>query len=464
MTYGTIITDAGAVLMTAHLVNGTKLHIIEAAAGDGGPYEPTTDQTALVHERWRGAIVSAEQNAAAPNMIDIKFVLGADTGGFVIRELGLFSEDGTLVAVCNTPEIEKTVDGGVSDRLTVLMHLVVKDASVLTFNITPSLDMVSREETAAMLTAHDQAEMAHPDLQSRLKNLEDSKSTNGNTDPTGSTPGIPGQHYLNTETGEEFVCTKAEDGAYTWVSTSETAKQALAAANDAASAAQAAKSNSFHLTFEPEDWTGTALRVPASRHKLDPRQSACISVVRARIDRTAQDYLSSTAASGQTAIINAMKAAISANTATPGTYPVAGDGHVQLTWAQVQRYILEGSLAANSTAVSQANSKGYNWQNVDTTGTPETVTLDALLAAAYVPALGGSTAAFNALCTAEVLQGLRLRRKADGVGTVSKYDLEGQFVLGTWSVLESRVYWDMATKDLVLESGAAFAGDLMAMA
>ena len=219
-----------------------------------------------------------------------------------------------------------------------------------------------------------------------------------------------------------------------------------------------------YRTFEPEDWTGKVLRLPRSVHGLRPTVSACIHTVRQRLGRTAQDYLPSTAAAGRTAIINAMKAALSANTATPGTYPNAADGHVQLTWAQVQQYILEGTMVSAAAAASNASSKGFDWQATETMGTEETATLEEVLTAAYIPVLNGSAANFNALCTAAVLQGLRLRRKSDGVGTVSRYDLEGQLYGDTWGAAESRVYWDLATGDLVLESGAAFAGDLMAMA
>ena len=145
----------------------------------------------------------------------------------------------------------------------------------------------------------------------------------------------------------------------------------------------------------------------------------------------------------------------------PGTYPTAEDGHVQLTWNQVQCYILEGTLLAAEAAASKASEKGFNWQNRDTTGAPETATLDAVLTAAYLPALGGATTGLDNLCTAAVLQGLRLRRKATGVGTVTRYDLDGAMVANTWAAMESRIHWDLETKALVLEGSTPFAGELM---
>ena len=86
-----------------------------------------------------------------------------------------------------------------------------------------------------------------------------------------------------------------------------------------------------------------------------------------------------------------------------------------------------------------------------------------MLTASYVPALGGSTAGLDALCTDLVLQGLRLRRKATGAGTVAKYDLDGAMTTAAWAVMDSQAYWDLETQDLVVSGGATFAGDLMVL-
>ena len=92
------------------------------------------------------------------------------------------------------------------------------------------------------------------------------------------------------------------------------------------------------------------------------------------------------------------------------------------------------------------------------------MTLEQVLAAAYLPAMGTPAAAFDSLCTAQVLRGLRLRRRADGItGTVEKYDLDGILSEHTWGAMESVVTWDLETEELVISSGTAFAGDIMVM-
>lgn len=177
--YGTVITDAGAEAIAAALLEGRKLPVIWAAAGDGNGRKtvPGRDQTALVHELWRGEIVSAALSPVTPNMIDVRFTLPDEAGGFIIRELGLFSDSGVLVAVGNTPDTEKAaISQGVSGRLTVTMHLLLADASVLEFAVNPSLDMVSREELEAFLRraleAHNEDPEAHPALLEKTAGLD----------------------------------------------------------------------------------------------------------------------------------------------------------------------------------------------------------------------------------------------------------------------------------------------------
>lgn len=170
--YGTIITTQGAAIIADCILNGKKLPIVEAAAGDGGgeATTPTPGQTALVNERWRGEIAGKSLSPTTPNMIDVKVVIEDSVGGFTIREMGLYSDTGVLIAVCNTPATEKvSISGGVSGKLTMLMHIVVADASVLDFIINPSLDTVNRQELEDALEAHNEDPEAHPDIREDIQ-------------------------------------------------------------------------------------------------------------------------------------------------------------------------------------------------------------------------------------------------------------------------------------------------------
>ena len=107
--YGTKLTVLGEATIAANLLAGTKLDVVEIAAGDGGGgyYEPSAEQTALVREVWRAEIAAYAVNPLNPKMLDIKGVIPSADGGFTVRELGVFDRAGTLIGVCNTPDMEK---------------------------------------------------------------------------------------------------------------------------------------------------------------------------------------------------------------------------------------------------------------------------------------------------------------------------------------------------------------------
>lgn len=205
-TYGTVITSSGAALIAACILNGTKLPITDAAVGDGGGayYQPTVDQTELKNKKWEGEIASATISTTTANMIDVKIIVPADVGGFIVREAAIYSEDGTMIAVCNTPDTEKVaIDEGVSGKLTLLMHLIVADTSVLQFVINPSLDTVSEEDLAAAIDAHNEDPEAHPDIIERIDAITHTISTvptqSGSLTYTGS-PQSPTWNGYNPDT------------------------------------------------------------------------------------------------------------------------------------------------------------------------------------------------------------------------------------------------------------------------
>lgn len=225
--------------------------------------------------------------------------------------------------------------------------------------------------------------------------------------------------------------------------------------------------SSFYRLFEADDWPDGALRVPMAEHGMRPGQTICAYTLRMRVGRNARDYLKEEQLDeARSALTGAEAAALAANAETPGTYPASEDGHIPLSWEQVQYFILEGVLASAEDAAAAAVAKGFDWKERDTLGVEESVSLDELLTAAYLPALGGAATQLNALCTLEALQGLRLRRRQEDVegqdGAPDRYDLDGTF-LQTWGTQESRVRWDLSTGELVVEADAPYPGDLLVM-
>lgn len=222
---------------------------------------------------------------------------------------------------------------------------------------------------------------------------------------------------------------------------------------------------SYYIRFEAEDWVQGELRISPAVHKLPTALPILAKTLHMRIHRSARDYSQDQAAGAKTKFVAAQAAALAANSASPGTYPVAADGHVTLTWEQVQYYLLEEVLASAQEAAAKAAELGFDWQEVSTLPVESPATLDQLLAAAYLPALGGSSAVLDELWSLECLQGLRFRAAVAGkVGEDRKYDLFGRMSDSTWGVRESRVELDGETGELVLSAAEPYAGQLLVIA
>ncbi|WP_312836743.1 phage tail protein [Pantoea sp.] len=146
--YYAIITNLGAAKMANAAALGTKLNITQMAVGDGNGTLPTPNasQTALVHEVRRAAINTLSIDKDNASQIIAEQIIPETEGGFWIREMGLFDADGTLIAVCNTPETYKPkLDEGSGRTQTVRMVLIVNSTDAITLKIDPSVVLATRQ-------------------------------------------------------------------------------------------------------------------------------------------------------------------------------------------------------------------------------------------------------------------------------------------------------------------------------
>ncbi|URQ60025.1 phage tail protein [Pantoea alhagi] len=146
--YYAIVTNLGAAKIANAAALGTKLNITQMAVGDGGGSLPTPDasQTRLVNEVRRAAINTLSVDAANASQIIAEQVIPETEGGFWIREMGLFDAEGTLIAVCNTPETYKpALQEGSGRTQTVRMILIVNSTDAITLKIDPSVVLATRK-------------------------------------------------------------------------------------------------------------------------------------------------------------------------------------------------------------------------------------------------------------------------------------------------------------------------------
>lgn len=170
--YKTVITKAGAIkLAAATLPNGKKVNFTAMAVGDGGGVlpEPNSNQTKLVNERWRHTLNKISQDKKNKNYVVAELVIPPETGGFWMRETGLYDDTGTLIAVGNMAESYKPELAEGSGRAqTVRMVIMVSDIASVELAIDTTLVMATQDYVDDRLAEHEQSRR-HPDASLKEK-------------------------------------------------------------------------------------------------------------------------------------------------------------------------------------------------------------------------------------------------------------------------------------------------------
>ncbi len=138
-TYKTVITDKGAERIAAALLpGGEKLRITHFAVGDGNGSTPTPDvsQTALVHEVYRGEVSNIHIDVDDTTRIVVEGIIPAGQGGFWVREIGLYDDQGELVVVGNAPEGYKPLPSeGAGRVLNCQVFVVVSNTDAIELKV-----------------------------------------------------------------------------------------------------------------------------------------------------------------------------------------------------------------------------------------------------------------------------------------------------------------------------------------
>lgn len=145
----TILTSIGKAKIANASVLGTKINLATLAVGDGGGkyYNPTENQETLVNEVWRGNVGAVATDSENSNWIVIETMIAGNVGGFFIREVGVFDDEGNLIAIGKYPETYKPIvsDGATKD-LTIRIILEVSNASNVTLKIDPTIIMATKKD------------------------------------------------------------------------------------------------------------------------------------------------------------------------------------------------------------------------------------------------------------------------------------------------------------------------------
>ncbi len=190
--FKTVITDTGAKkLAQAAAPDGKPVRLTHMAVGDGGGTLPTPDskQTRLVHEVWRHTVNRVILDATHQNRIIAELVIPPETGGFWIREIGVFDEHGDLIAVGNTAESYKpAVAEGSGRAQTFRTILTVSSTATVALTVDNTMVMATVDYVDNKLKEHEQSRR-HPDASLTAKGfVQLSSATNSDSETLAATP------------------------------------------------------------------------------------------------------------------------------------------------------------------------------------------------------------------------------------------------------------------------------------
>lgn len=146
--YFAILTNQGAARLANAAALGTKLNLTQMAVGDANGTLPTPDpaQTKLINQKRIAPLNLLTVDPTNISQIIAEQIIPENEGGFWIREIGLYDDDGILIAVANCPETYKPqLQEGSGRTQTIRMILIVSSTSSITLKIDPSVVLATRQ-------------------------------------------------------------------------------------------------------------------------------------------------------------------------------------------------------------------------------------------------------------------------------------------------------------------------------
>ncbi|WJR28904.1 phage tail protein [Pseudomonas mosselii] len=142
-----ILTNVGAAKLANANALGLPWKLTALGVGDANGTDPvpSATQTKLINERRRAPLNQLTIDPVNAAVIIAEQVIPADVGGWWIRELGLYDEDGDLVAVSNcAPSFKPVLSQGSGRTQIVRMNFIVSSTGNITLKIDPAVVLATR--------------------------------------------------------------------------------------------------------------------------------------------------------------------------------------------------------------------------------------------------------------------------------------------------------------------------------
>ncbi|WP_442898595.1 phage tail protein [Escherichia sp. L584-2-1] len=200
--YYAILTNQGAARLANATMLGSKLNLTQMAVGDANGVLPTPDpaQTKLINQKRIAPLNLLSVDPNNQSQIIAEQIIPENEGGFWIREIGLYDDEGVLIAVANCPETYKPqLQEGSGRTQTIRMILVVSNTEAITLKIDPSVVLATRKYVDDKISEHEQSRR-HPDASLTAKGFTQlSSATNSTSETLAATPKAVKSAYDNAE-------------------------------------------------------------------------------------------------------------------------------------------------------------------------------------------------------------------------------------------------------------------------
>ncbi|ELR1105501.1 phage tail protein [Escherichia coli] len=189
--YYAILTNQGAARLANATMLGSKLNLTQMAVGDANGVLPTPDpaQTKLINQKRIAPLNLLSVDPNNQSQIIAEQIIPENEGGFWIREIGLYDDEGVLIAVANCPETYKPqLQEGSGRTQTIRMILVVTNTEAITLKIDPSVVLATRKYVDDKISEHEQSRR-HPDASLTVKGFTQlSSAINSKSETLAATP------------------------------------------------------------------------------------------------------------------------------------------------------------------------------------------------------------------------------------------------------------------------------------
>ncbi|EIP8423623.1 tail fiber protein, partial [Escherichia coli] len=239
--YYAILTNQGAARLANATMLGSKLNLTQMAVGDANGVLPTPDpaQTKLINQKRIAPLNLLSVDPNNQSQIIAEQIIPENEGGFWIREIGLYDDEGVLIAVANCPETYKPqLQEGSGRTQTIRMILVVTNTEAITLKIDPSVVLATRKYVDDKISEHEQSRR-HPDASLTVKGFTQlSSAINSESETLAATPkAVKAAYDLANEKYTAQNATTTQKGIVQLSSATNSTSETLAATPKAVKAA-----------------------------------------------------------------------------------------------------------------------------------------------------------------------------------------------------------------------------------